>query len=109
VRTRIEIVERERERCRGRKAQVFNRFDSILSLNVHWSKRLAITPHRMGPQIGSATEETSAQRAGELRWLVAAIVAPVPSQIAVQVVRATAAVAFIPAQLVRHHLLSRLA
>ena len=64
--------------------------------NVHWSERLTVTPDCVGPQIGPATEEASAEGTGELRRLITAIVPPVASQIAIQVVRATAPMTFVP-------------
>ena len=57
---------------------------------------MAVAPDCVGSQIGSSTKQATASRASELRRLLAAIVAPVPSQIAVQVVRASAPLTFIP-------------
>ena len=69
---------------------------SLCRLNIHWSERMAVAPDCVGSQIGSSTKQATASRASELRRLLAAIVAPVPSQIAVQVVRASAPLTFIP-------------
>jgi hypothetical protein len=69
---------------------------SLCRLNIHWSERMAVAPYCVGSQIGSSTKQATASRASELRRLLATIVAPVPSQIAVQVVRASAPLTFIP-------------
>ena len=68
----------------------------MFSSYVDRGEWMAVAADRVRSQIRATAKQTTTARTSKLRWLLPAIVAPMPSQIAVQVVRTSTALTFVP-------------